>query len=253
MHINFHLHTPRSRRALIENISLLWAENHFPLECHLMAPTLPFYGPRACDSSHPYLIDFKYSSDSNPRFPHFASCDSSYGWFNTSLILEGRKYLQWLTERWDFQLSFEEGSSQEPGLWWMTAHGIYLCAACALTHSVMSGPLQPHGVCSLPGSSVHGISQERILEQVFFLLPGIFPTQGLNPYLLCLFQADSYPLRQLVSPKCWWKPLGLVGAILGPDHLYAVGQCFPHLAETTREAFYTWYLLSASLKSVMLV
>ncbi|XP_019833523.1 D-amino-acid oxidase isoform X1 [Bos indicus] len=25
--------------------------------------------------------------------------DYSYGWFNTSLILEGRKYLQWLTER----------------------------------------------------------------------------------------------------------------------------------------------------------
>ena len=129
MHINFHLHTPRSRRALVENISLLWAENHFPLECHLMAPTLPFYGPRAWDSSHPYLIAFKYSSDSNPRFPHFASCDSSYGWFNTSLILEGRKYLQWLTERWDSQLSFEEGSSQEPGLWWMTARRIYLCAS----------------------------------------------------------------------------------------------------------------------------
>ena len=31
--------------------------------------------------------------------------------------------------------------------------------------------------CSLPGSSVHGILQARILE-CHFLLQGIFPTQG---------------------------------------------------------------------------
>ena len=35
--------------------------------------------------------------------------------------------------------------------------------------------------CSPPGSSVHGISQARILEWItFFLLQGIFLTQGLN-------------------------------------------------------------------------
>ena len=40
---------------------------------------------------------------------------------------------------------------------------------------------------SPPGSSVHGISQSRILEWVvIFLLQGIFPTQGLNTHLLCL-------------------------------------------------------------------
>ena len=42
---------------------------------------------------------------------------------------------------------------------------------------------------NLPGSSVHGISQVRILEWVVpgdLLLQGIFPTQGLNLYLLCL-------------------------------------------------------------------
>ena len=41
--------------------------------------------------------------------------------------------------------------------------------------------------CSPPGSSVHGISQARTLEWV--AIPssrGIFPTQGLNPHLLCL-------------------------------------------------------------------
>ena len=51
--------------------------------------------------------------------------------------------------------------------------------------------------CSLPGSSVHGILQERILEWV--AIPssrGIFLTQGLNPCLLCLlhWQLGSLPL-----------------------------------------------------------
>ena len=35
--------------------------------------------------------------------------------------------------------------------------------------------------CSLPGSSVCGISQGRILGGLPFLLPGIFLTQGSNP------------------------------------------------------------------------
>ena len=35
-----------------------------------------------------------------------------------------------------------------------------------VSHSVVSDSLQPHGLCSLPGSSVHGISQARILEWV---------------------------------------------------------------------------------------
>ena len=38
--------------------------------------------------------------------------------------------------------------------------------------------------CSLPGSSVHGIFQARVLEQVAISFSGgIFPTQGSNPGL----------------------------------------------------------------------
>ena len=51
--------------------------------------------------------------------------------------------------------------------------------------------------CSPPGSSVHGILQERILEWVTHaLLQGIFLTQELNPSLLHLlhWQAGSLPL-----------------------------------------------------------
>ena len=38
--------------------------------------------------------------------------------------------------------------------------------------------------CGQPGSSVHGLTQLRILEWVHFLLQGIFLTQGSNPHIL---------------------------------------------------------------------
>ena len=38
--------------------------------------------------------------------------------------------------------------------------------------------------CSLPGSSIHGIFQARILELLPFPMQGIFPTQGLKPDLM---------------------------------------------------------------------
>ena len=55
--------------------------------------------------------------------------------------------------------------------------------------------------CSPPGSSVLGIFQARILEWVcHFLLQGIFPSQGSNPYLLH-GQVDSLPLSHLGRPN----------------------------------------------------
>ena len=51
--------------------------------------------------------------------------------------------------------------------------------------------------CSLPGSSVHGDSLGKITEVgCHALLQGVFPTQGSNPCLLCLFdwQVGSLPL-----------------------------------------------------------
>ena len=53
---------------------------------------------------------------------------------------------------------------------------------------------------SLPGSSVHGIFQARILQMGFHLiLQGIFPTQGSNSHLLH-WQADSLLLSHQESP-----------------------------------------------------
>ena len=67
----------------------------------------------------------------------------------------------------------------------------------------MSNYLQPHGLYSSPDSSVHGIFQARILEWVaYFLLQGIFPTEGSNPRFLDWhhWQADSLPLSHQGSP-----------------------------------------------------
>ena len=50
--------------------------------------------------------------------------------------------------------------------------------------SVLSNSLRPRGLCSPPGSSVHGILQARILEWVAISFSrGIFLIQGWNPGL----------------------------------------------------------------------
>ena len=62
--------------------------------------------------------------------------------------------------------------------------------------------------CSLPGSSVHGILQARILERVA-LRPsrGVFHTQRLNPCLFCLLycQVGSLPPAPPETPLLVYK------------------------------------------------
>ena len=70
--------------------------------------------------------------------------------------------------------------------------------------------------CSPPGSSVHGILQPRVPEEFssqgcHFLLQGILPTQGSNPWLLPR-QADSLPLSHLGRPV---SPLVLYNSFSG--------------------------------------
>ena len=64
--------------------------------------------------------------------------------------------------------------------------------------------------CSLPGSSVHGILQARILEWV--AMPssrGIFPTQGVNPHLLWLLHCRQilycWATREALDVFWWWS------------------------------------------------
>ena len=66
---------------------------------------------------------------------------------------------------------------------------IYNLCVCAQSCLTLCDPLD----CSPPGSSVHGIFPARSTwAGCHFLFQGIFPTQGLNPRLLCLlhWQAD---------------------------------------------------------------
>ena len=76
---------------------------------------------------------------------------------------------------------------------------------------------------SPPGSSVHGISQAAILEWVAISFSrGVFPTQGLNLYLL-YWQADSLPLSHLRSPS-----LDFIVVVQSPSYLQ------PHGVQHTR-------------------
>ena len=76
--------------------------------------------------------------------------------------------------------------------WPPKKHTVCLCAQACLTE---------HGLYSLPGSSVHGIFQARILEWLPFPSPGIFSTQESNPCLLYLlyWQADSFVSQVLTG------------------------------------------------------
>ena len=53
--------------------------------------------------------------------------------------------------------------------------------------------------CSPPGSSVHGISQTRMLEWVAFPSPGDLPDPGAEPGSLA-FQEDSLPSEPPEKP-----------------------------------------------------
>ena len=82
---------------------------------------------------------------------------------------------------------------------------VYKTAGAMRAHSVVSDYLRPQGpgadrlLCpwNFPGKNTR--------LGCHFLLQGIFLTQGLNLYLLCLlhWQADSLPLRHLRSPALY--------------------------------------------------
>ena len=56
--------------------------------------------------------------------------------------------------------------------------------------------------CSLPGSSVHGISQGRILERVAISFPADLPDPGIKPGSPAL-QADSLPTEPPEKPEVY--------------------------------------------------
>ena len=77
--------------------------------------------------------------------------------------------------------------------------------------------------CSLTGSSVLGILQARTLQWVACPPPGDFPTQGLNPCLLCLLHwRSSLPLVPQgleATNLCWFHLFSLVRGWVGLEML----------------------------------
>ena len=85
---------------------------------------------------------------------------------------------------------------------------------------------------SLPGSSVDGILQARILEWVA-LLQGIFPTQGLNPRLLCVQH---------------WQAGSLTGAPPGKPISHHLKELILFLKNLLLEAVFHFYLSLLALQ-----
>ena len=78
--------------------------------------------------------------------------------------------------------------------------------ACLVARSglILCNPMD----CSLPGFSVHGIFQARILEWVAnFLILGIFPTPGIEPTspVFPALQVGSLPAEPSGKPLSRWR------------------------------------------------
>ena len=77
-----------------------------------------------------------------------------------------------------------------------------IALVCVYMLSYVGFFMTPRTVCSLLGSSVHGIFQARILSGLPFLSPADLPDPGIKPVSLVSpanWQADSLPLRHLGS------------------------------------------------------
>ena len=78
---------------------------------------------------------------------------------------------------------------------------VFVCV-CVCVCSVMSDSLQPHGLQPAKLLCPWDFSGKNTGMGSHFLLQGIFPTQGSNPYLLQLlhWKADPLPLSHLGPP-----------------------------------------------------
>ena len=89
-----------------------------------------------------------------------------------------------------------------------------------VNHSVISNSLQPHGLYSLPGSSVHGILQARILEWIAISFSRVSSQPRIEPRSHAL-QADALPSELLGHH---WSSssqlLGLFRSVSPQPHLF---------------------------------
>ena len=74
-----------------------------------------------------------------------------------------------------------------------------ICVHAKLIHSCPTQ--QPYGLCSLPGSSVRGILQARILEWVAMPPPGDLPDSGIKTISL----TPSALAREFFTTSATWE------------------------------------------------
>ena len=74
---------------------------------------------------------------------------------------------------------------------------VCVCSDCVCSHSVVSGPLRPHGLYSV------GFLRPEYWSGLPFLPPGDLPDSGIEPTssLALALQGDSSPLSLMRSPK----------------------------------------------------
>ena len=131
-------------------------------------------------------------------------CQQKLGWEVGVLFIRKRQWSQWSQQVWASKRWFL----------WQRRGPIFMgqnLEAELFSHELMSNSFTTP-VCSPPGSPVHGISQARILELgCHFLLQGIFPTQGSNPYLPH-WQTDRHItlVQPLISVTCLSGPRAMV-------------------------------------------
>ena len=94
----------------------------------------------------------------------------------------------WHYQSWHLNQNLGGGSSRDLDLWELWDYLVSSSSSSYLTNTprmvtqlcpTLCNPMD----CRLPGSSVHGIFQARVLACCHVLLQGIFLTQGLNPGL----------------------------------------------------------------------
>ena len=82
-------------------------------------------------------------------------------------------------------------------------HCLFYCCRCVLSRLVVYDSLRPHGLYSLPGSSVHGIFQARMLEWV-----AIFFSRGSSrPRDWTHVSGISCTGRQILYPWAPWEDI----------------------------------------------
>ena len=99
----------------------------------------------------------------------------------------------------DFTFTIKQSITENALARWVGATYLLSLVKVKITQSCLTlcDPMD----CSLPGSSVHGILQARILEWIAIpFSKGIFPTQELNPGLLRCRQT-LYPPSHQGSPR----------------------------------------------------